>query len=268
MRLDGHTKARSSPGAPAVAALPPFFAGLTCLARSAIEAALGEAGGLILVAGPPGSGRAATLRGLLRARPDLLAVGVIGSGEQAADALQAARGRLLVATADAQDALAAVSRLAALAPDPFSIACVLRLVIAQRQVRRLCPGCRMPVQAPDGVTAPLGLEPGALTYRANGCGICDWTGFAGPIGVFETMPVDATVGRLIACGTDEAAIANHVFRTSPNLAAAVRALVGQGFTTPESAVKLLRPPCHSGIEAGAPPLGSTAAQASAEASSA
>ena len=55
------------------------------------------------------------------------------------------------------------------------------------------------------------------------------------------MPVDATVGRLIVCGADEAAIANHVFRNWPNLAAAVRALVAQGFTTAEDGTELLRP---------------------------
>lgn len=269
MRLDAHAKAPSFVGAPALGGLPPFFAGLTPVARSTIEDALGEPGGLILVAGPPGSGRAATLRGLLRARPDLLPVGDVGSRDEAVAALRAARGQLLLATAGAEDALGAIGRLAALGLDPFSMACVLRLVIAQRQVRRLCPCCRTPVQAPNCLTAPLGLEPGTLTYRARGCGICGGTGFAGPIGVFETMPVDPTVGRLIACGADEAAIANHVFRTSPNLAAALRSLVAQGFTTPEAAIELLRPRNDRVAGVGSTSrLRRSAAQAPAEASSA
>lgn len=247
MRLDAHPKARNSLGAPAAQGTraplgsSSFFAGMTQLARSAIEAALDEAGGLILIAGPSGSGRAATLRSLLRARPDSLAVGDIDGREEAAAALRAARGRLLLATAGGGDSLAAIAGLAALRLDPFSIACVLRLVIAQRQVRRLCPCCRAPVQPPNCVTAPLGLEPGSLTYRARGCGTCAGTGFAGTVGIFETMPVDATVGRLIVCGADEATIANHVFRKWPSLAAAARALVAQGMTTPESAIELLRP---------------------------
>lgn len=247
MRLDAHAKVRSHHPVPAVqgargpVGLPPFFAGMTPMARSAVEDALDEAGGLILVAGPPGSGRSATLRGLLRARPDALAIGDIGSHESAAAALQASRGRLVLATAATGDALSAIGHLAALKIDPFSIACVLRLVLAQRQVRRLCPSCRAPVQPPNSVTAPLGLEPGAVVYDAQGCGMCEGTGFAGPIGAFETMPVDATVGRLIVCGSDEAAIANHVFRKWPNLAAAARALVVQGFTAAEEAIELLRP---------------------------
>lgn len=246
MRLDAHAKTPSDPLVPAQgprgpAGLPPFFAGMNQTARAALEDALDQAGGLILVAGPPGSGRSATLRGLLRARPDALAIGDIGHQQKVAAALQTARGRLVLATAGAGDALSALSHLARLGIDPFSIACVLRLVLAQRQVRRLCPSCRVPVQPCNNVTAPLGLEPGAVVYRASGCGTCEGSGFAGPLGVFETLPVDATVGRLIVCGADEAAIANHVFRKWPNLAAAVRTLVAQGLTTPEEEIELLRP---------------------------
>lgn len=247
MRLDAHAarprdrlpasgqRARSPVG------LPSFFAGMTRMARSALDDALDEAGGLILVAGPPGSGRATTLRGLLRARPDALAFGDMGSPERAAAALETARGRLVLATVDAGDALAAVGLIARFRPDPFPMACVLRLVVAQRSIRRLCPSCRAPVQPSNAVTAPLGLEPGAVVYRAPGCGTCDGEGFAGPIGVFETMPVDSNVGRLIVCGAEQAAIANHVFRTWPNLAAAVRALVVQGLAGAEDAIEMLKP---------------------------
>lgn len=246
MRLDAHS-ASSDRLAPACrrargpVGLPPFFAGMTGKARSALQEALDEAGGLILVAGPPGSGRATTLRGLLRARPDALAIGDIGSPERAESALQAARGRLVLATVEAGDSIGALGRIAAFKVEPFAIACVLRLVLAQRLVRRLCPSCRAPMQPPNSVTALLGLEPGAVVYGAQGCGTCEGKGFAGPIGAFETLPVDANVGRLIVCGSDESAIANHVFRTWPNLAAAARALVIQGFTTADEAIALLRP---------------------------
>lgn len=243
MRLDVHSARPDSRFAPAEqgARLPPFFAGMTPAARSALEGALDEAGGLILVAGPRGSGRATTLRGLLRARPDALAIGDIGSPERAMAALQAARGRLVLATIEAADSISALGRIAGFRVEPFPIACVLRLVLAQRLARRLCPSCRMAMQPPNNVTAPLGLEPGAVVYRAQGCGTCDGTGFAGPIGALETMPVDSNVGRLIVCGAEQAAIANHVFRTWPNLAAAVRALVIKGFTSAEEAIELLKP---------------------------
>lgn len=247
MRLDAHATRRSDPsanadqGARGPVGLPPFFAGMTGSARSALGSALDDAGGLILVAGPRGSGRATTLRGFLRLRPDALAIGDIDSPERAAAAFRAARGRLVLATTEAGHSIDAVGRIVGFGIEPFSIACVLRLVLAQRPARRLCPSCRMAIQPPNAVTAPLGLEPGAVVYRAQGCETCDGTGFTGPIGAFETMPVDSNVGRLIVCGAEEAAIANHVFRTWPNLAAAVRALAIQGFIAAEEAVALLRP---------------------------
>jgi general secretion pathway protein E len=247
MRLDAHPARPGHRPLPAGAGtrLPPFFAGMTRAARSALDSALEEAGGLILVAGPKGSGRATTQRSLLRARPDALAIGDIGTAGRAAAALQAARGRLVLATVESPDSIAALGRIAAFDVERFAIACVLRLVLAQRLVRRLCPSCRTPVQPPNEITAPLGLEPGTVVYEARGCGACRGEGFAGPIGAFETMPVDSNVGRMIVCGADEAAIANHVFRTSPNLSAAVRALVTQGLTSAEEAIGVIRPRCES-----------------------
>ena len=222
--------------------LPPYFAGMTGPARSALYEALGEAGGLIVVAGHRGSGRAATLEGLTSRRPDSLVVGDLEGPGGGGAALRAARGRLVRATIDCGDSITAPRRIAALGSEPFSIACVLRLVLAQRQVRRLCPSCRTPVQPPGSITAPLGLEPGAVVYRSPGCAACGRLGFAGAVGVFEALPVDPSVGRLIVCGADEAAIANHVFRTWPNLAAAARAVVIQGLATAEDAIQVLRSP--------------------------
>jgi general secretion pathway protein E len=243
MRLDAHPARAGHRPLPAEqgARLPPFFAGMTRAARSALDSALEEGGGLILVAGPAGSGRSTTLRSLLRVRPDAIAIGGIGSAERAAAALRAARGRLVLATVDSRDSIAALGRIAAFDVERSAIACVLRLVLAQRLVRRLCPSCRTPVQPPNEITAPLGLEPGTVVYEARGCGGCRGQGFAGPIGAFETMPVDSNVGRMIVCGADEAAIANQVFRTSPNLSAAVRALVTRGLTSAEEGIAVLRP---------------------------
>jgi len=246
MRLEAHSSIPVGGHGAAVAprgpvALSPFFGGMTPSARSALLEVLDEAGGLILVAGPSGSGRSATLRGLLRSRPDAIAVGEIESHESAASAVQAARGRLVLATVSKSDTLGALGHLAALRIDSFSLACVLRLVLAQRQARRLCPNCKSPTQASHKLAAPLGLEPGAIVHSARGCGSCEGSGFAGPIGVFETLPVDITLGRLIASGADASALANHAFRKWPNLAAAVRAVVAQGFTTSDEGLELLRP---------------------------
>jgi general secretion pathway protein E len=52
--------------------------------------------------------------------------------------------------------------------------------------------------------------------------------------------VDDTVRRLINAGADESEMAAHVFRSAPSLAAAARALVAEGVTSVEEAVRISR----------------------------
>jgi general secretion pathway protein E len=124
--------------------------------------------------------------------------------------------------------------------EPFLLASTLRAVIAQRLVRRLCPACRVPVE-PDQSLAPLlGLPVTTTVYEARGCPECANTGYKGRIGVFEAVRIDDTIRRLINAGGDEAAIAAYAFRTAANLSASARALVAQGLTTAEEAIRVSR----------------------------
>lgn len=208
--------------------------------QRALGPALEEKIGLILIAGPSGSGRVDTLRALAACRPDAFIARELESRESAEEALVAARRRLVLTTMIAGDALGAIGRLAAMRIDPFSIAFALRLVLAQRLVRRLCQSCREPVQPGNAVTAPLGLDPGGVVYEAPGCAGCGGSGFAGPASAFETLPVDATIGRLIVCGAEEAAIAGHAFRSWPNLAATARTLAMTGQINAQDALRLIK----------------------------
>lgn len=241
MRLDAlPCEVAEGPAAVSATGAGPDLPGLTDAARIALREALGEKVGLILIAGPPGSGRAATLRALAGSRPDAFAAGELAGRESAAEALAAARRRLVLATIDAGDAVGAIGRVTAMRIDAFSLACALRLVLAQRLVRRLCQACREPVQPGNWVTAPLGLDPGSVVYEPGGCAACGGSGFAGPAAAFEVIPVDATIGRLIVCGGEEAAIAGHAFRSWPNLAATARTLAATGQIDAEEALRLLK----------------------------
>jgi general secretion pathway protein E len=124
--------------------------------------------------------------------------------------------------------------------EPFLLASTLRAVIAQRLVRRLCQSCREPIQAPNALSALLGFDPGAIVFRARGCPECSNSGYRGRIGVFEAVRIDDTIRRLINSGGDEAVIASHAFRHAPNLASAARALVRDGSTTAEEAIRISR----------------------------
>jgi general secretion pathway protein E len=181
------------------------------------------------------------LRAILRQDPDVVMVGEIRDRETADIAVQASlTGHLVLSTVHTNDAVGAITRMRDMKIEPFLLASTLRAVIAQRLVRRLCPTCREPIQATGSVSALLGFDSGTIIYRAKGCAECSNSGYKGRIGVFEAVRIDETIRRLINSGGDEAVIANHAFRNSPNLGSAARALVREGVTTAEEAVRISR----------------------------
>ena len=184
---------------------------------------------------------AAGLRAILRQDPDIVMVGEIRDRETAEIAVQASlTGHLVLSTVHTNNAAGAITRLRDMRIEPFLLASTLRAVIAQRLVRRLCPACRRPEPASASVMELLRMEQPATVYEPTGCVACNGTGFKGRIGVFEAIRIDDTVRQLIHDGGDEAAIARHAFRNNDDLAAAARALVVAGQTTPEEAVRITR----------------------------
>lgn len=172
---------------------------------------------------------------------DVLMLESLADRAAAAAAVQTAQaGRLVLAGIEAADAVAAIQQMRSWRVEAFHLASTLALVLGQRLVRRLCPECREPVQARGSVSALLGFDPGAIVYAPVGCPACDGSGFAGQIGVFESIRGDATIRRLVNDGGDAAILARHAFVTTPNLGSAARALARTGVTTPDEAVRISR----------------------------
>ncbi|WP_324750598.1 ATPase, T2SS/T4P/T4SS family [Sphingomonas sp. LY54] len=184
---------------------------------------------------------ASGLRAILRQDPDVVMVGEIRDRETADIAVQASlTGHLVLSTVHTNDAIGAITRLRDMKIEPFLLASSLRAVIAQRLVRRLCPSCQVPVAASGSVCALLGFDSGTVIHEARGCAECGNSGYKGRIGVFEAVRIDDTIRRLINSGADEAVISSHAFRNAQNLGSAARALVEQGVTTAEEAIRISR----------------------------
>ena len=143
---------------------------------------------------------ASTLRSLLRQDPDIMLVGEIRDSETAQIAVQAAlTGHLILATLHTNDSLGSVARMQDLGVTPFLLASTLRLVQAQRLVRRFCEECgrddanRIPAEVlPDRLShsrlrpyLPVLTAPDAAVYRPGGCIRCNGRGYDGRIAVME-----------------------------------------------------------------------------------
>lgn len=216
--------------------------GMADAVRAPLLEALREPDGLILIAGPLNSGRTATIEAALDTVQDAVPASEICSRASAEAAIGMASTQLVLAPIDARHAVGVLSRLREYRIDPSSIAASLRLVIAQRSARRLCRDCRVPEQADGNVSALLGFDPGTFVYVPRGCRNCDGSGYRDHIGIFEALPVDAAIRRLIAIGGDESLIASHAFRDRPSLNGAARLMVRQGLIAAEDAVALSRTP--------------------------
>lgn len=84
---------------------------------------------------------ASGLRSLVRQDPDVIMVGEIRDNETAGLAVNAAlTGHLVLSTLHTTDAAGTIPRLIDMEAEPFLISSTLNMIIAQRLVRRLCPG--------------------------------------------------------------------------------------------------------------------------------
>lgn len=167
---------------------------------------------------------AAGLRAILRQDPDVVMVGEIRDAETASLAVHAAlAGRRVFAGIHAKDTAHAIQRLLDFGVEPFALASALRLVIGQRIVRRLCAvreqvaltaDERADIAPARSFTAvltaltdeqlvPAGAKIDAVPfYRARSSPSCS-DGYQGKVGVYEVLPVSATIRDLIVRGADD-----------------------------------------------------------------
>ncbi len=150
------------------------------------------------------------LRSTLRQDPDVIFVGEIRDSETARTAVQAAlTGHLVISTLHTNSAFAAVARMIDLGVEKFLLADVLRAVMGQRLVRRVCEACAAPESDPDcdgranAILAPADASP-ARWRHGLGCKACAGTGFKGRVGVFEAARVDSAMAGAIRAGASEA----------------------------------------------------------------
>ncbi|MGJ8628471.1 MAG: GspE/PulE family protein [Sulfitobacter sp.] len=178
---------------------------------------------------------AAGLRATLRQDPDVILVGEIRDDETASVATQAAlTGHLVFSSLHANGSVGAVVRLRDLGLDDFLIAATLRGVVAQRLLRRLCTECRSPRAPEPSELAHFSrhrLEQPQQVYDAVGCAACNATGYAGRVGIFEMIEIDAPLRAAIDRGANEGELMELALNAGETLIGQGLAEVRAGRTT-------------------------------------
>jgi general secretion pathway protein E len=148
------------------------------------------------------------LSAIVRQDPNVIMVGEIRNRESAQIAANAALlGRLVLSTLHTNSAAAAVTRLRDMGLEDYTLAAVLRGVLAQRLVRRLCPDCRRPAPAPPELVRRFNLKPAAdgtapMLNHPVGCPKCRQSGYRGRFAIAEFLTLNPEIENLIFARAD------------------------------------------------------------------
>ncbi len=160
------------------------------------------------------------LRALMRQDPDVIMVGEIRDHETATTAIQAAlTGHLVLSTLHTNDAPASITRLINIGIEPFLIGAAINGVLAQRLVRKICEGCKTPIEMTEQMQmfAETHGMSGAELKHGKGCSRCRETGYSGRTGLYELLVMDDNLRDVVA--------------RNPNVSEFRRMCVGRGMVT-------------------------------------
>ena len=175
------------------------------------------------------------LRRVLRQDPDTIMVGEIRDPQTTELAVRAAlTGHLVFSTLHTGDSVSVIPRLANMGVEPYLISAVLKGIVAQRLVRRICPECseKAPLTpSEEKMLGHYGLEAKTL-YKGRGCPACSETGYRGRIGVFEYFRTNKEIEAMIADNREGSIIRHYlVAKGMRNLMADGLQKVLEGITT-------------------------------------
>ncbi|HEX7586084.1 MAG TPA: GspE/PulE family protein [Patescibacteria group bacterium] len=158
---------------------------------------------------------ASGLRTILRQDPNVIMVGEIRDAETAELAVHAAlTGHLMFSTLHTNTAIGAIPRLIDMGIEPFLLSSSLRMVIAQRLVRKICADCKKEKKISDIVKArileeikdisenerkklELDTNEKVVFYYGKGCDACNGSGFKGRLAIYEVVYLNESIKNLI-----------------------------------------------------------------------
>ncbi|BAJ00260.1 GspE/PulE family protein [Shewanella violacea] len=194
------------------------------------------------------------LRTTLRQDPDIIMVGEMRDRETVEIGLRGAlTGHFVLSTLHTNDAVTSALRLLDMGAASYLVASALRVIIAQRLVRRVCQSCsgdyQLTAQDSAWLNSVSHLDFSQATFKiGSGCQSCNGSGYRGRIGVFEILELDESMVEAMRTGNpQDFALAA---KNSPNftpLAESALKYLGEGMTTIEEVAKLVEDVTESHI---------------------
>ena len=180
------------------------------------------------------------LRAILRQDPDVIMVGEIRDRETAQIAVESAMtGHLLISTLHTNTAISAVSRLVEMGVERFLLAPMLRGLVAQRLVRKVCQSCAVDYVITDADSALLSgkIDAGLVVKKGVGCDKCHDSGYRGRLPLYEIIEIDSDLERQIHEGLSEATLIGAARARGPGILADGIAKMSEGLTTPQEVAR-------------------------------
>ncbi|PID41008.1 MAG: pilus assembly protein [Proteobacteria bacterium] len=176
---------------------------------------------------------AAAMRAFLRADPDVIMVGEMRDKETTSIGIEASlTGHLVFSTLHTNSAPESITRLLDMGMDPFNFADAILCIMAQRLVRTLCKACKREYHPSREEFDELVREYGEAEFQKNlgieytddlmlnkaeGCDLCNNTGYRGRMGIHELL-----------MGTDEM---KKLIQTKAEMKIIREQAIGDGMTT-------------------------------------
>ena len=159
---------------------------------------------------------ASGLRSILRQDPNVIMVGEIRDTETAELSIHAAlTGHLVFSTLHTNTSIGAIPRLIDMGIEGFLLASSLRVVAAQRLVRRVCKHCKeeqkiepsfeqkvrdalASVRKEDLKEYGVDLSKKLTFYKGKGCAECGETGYKGRLAIYEVLEVGEEISSMVS----------------------------------------------------------------------
>lgn len=154
----------------------------------------------------------AALRSFLRQDPNIIMIGEIRDFETASIAVKAAMtGHLVISTLHTNDAPSTIGRLLNMGLEPFALTTSVRVVEAQRLVRKICKTCYTEFKPSVDQLKTLGIDERILKKlrlpeidmnnivfaKGAGCQECDSSGYKGRQGIYEVLSMSAKFREIV-----------------------------------------------------------------------